>query len=466
MAKTQQADFVVLGAGPGGYACAFRAADLGRDVLLIDPRPQLGGVCLNEGCIPSKALLHVAQIIRESRAMADWGVAFTPPRLDLAKLRDRKDSVVRQLTGGLGQLARKRHVKTVQGTAQFTGPNQVRVTSRDGDREIDIHFKDAVIAVGSRPVKLPGWPEDNRIMDSTKALALPTIPNRLAIVGGGIIGLEMATVYSALGSDVTIIELGEQIIPGADRDAVRILHKALQEHGCTVQTTTRVCEVNVEKSHISLVCTGGFDGTITADAVIQAVGRIANGDKIACEAVGIRVSDRGEIDVDAQCRTGQAGIYAIGDVTGAPMLAHRATHQGKVAAETACQHAAAMAENLVPSVVYTDPELAWVGIGQQQAKDQDIAHKTTSFPWAASGRNLASNGNDGLTKLVYCPQTNRVLGACIVGANAGELIGELVLAIEMGATLEDIALTIHAHPTLSETIAFAAERALGTLTDL
>ncbi|WP_377504613.1 dihydrolipoyl dehydrogenase [Octadecabacter sp. R77987] len=454
------ADLIVLGAGPGGYACAFRAADLGRNVVMVDPRATLGGVCLNVGCIPSKALLHAAEVIREARHGDDWGIATGKVSVDLDKLRAKKDSIVDQLTTGLVGLAKRRKVKTIRGTAKFTG-----------DKTIDIDgtawtFDQAVIAVGSAPVRLPGWPEDDRIWDSSDALELRDIPGKLAIVGGGIIGLEMATVYAALGSKVTVIEFMDQIAPGADTEAVAILHAALVAEGVTIHTGTKVSEVKATKAALTLSCEGGFEGKIKADAAIQAVGRRANGNLVDPKAAGVEIDDRGIINVDASCGTNVAGIFAIGDVTGNPMLAHRATHQGHVAAEVASGHAAALDTSLIPSVAYTNPELAWVGLTQAQAEDRDIVHKVARFPWAASGRNLASGGGDGLTKLVYCPQTHRLLGATIVGRNAGEFLSECVLAMEMGATLEDVSLSVHAHPTLSETVGFAAERALGTLTDL
>lgn len=454
------ADFIVLGAGPGGYACAFRAADLGRKVVLVDPRATLGGVCLNEGCIPSKALLHAAEIIREARHGGDWGISTGEVSVDLDTLRTKKDGIVDQLTGGLVALAKRRKVQVVRGTAQFTGTGSVEI---DGETWT---FDQAVIAVGSAPVRLAGWPEDDRIWDSTDALELREIPKRLAIVGGGIIGLEMATVYAALGSNVTVVEFMDQIAPGADPEAVRILRAALEAEGITIHTGTKVASVNAAKSALNLVCEGAFQGEIKADAAIQAVGRSANGGLISAEKAGVDVTERGIIPVDASCRTANPDVFAIGDVTGNPMLAHRATHQGHVAAEVASGHGAALDTDLIPSVAYTSPELAWAGLTQAQAKESGIAYKVASFPWAASGRNLSSGGGDGLTKLVYCPDSNRVLGATIVGRNAGELLSECVLAMEMGANLQDIALTVHAHPTLSETIAFTAERALGTLTDL
>ncbi|MCV2880152.1 dihydrolipoyl dehydrogenase [Sedimentimonas flavescens] len=454
------ADFIVLGAGPGGYACAFRAADLGRKVVLVDPRATLGGVCLNEGCIPSKALLHAAEIIREARHGGEWGISTGKISVDLDTLRARKDGIVAQLTGGLGALSKRRKVKTLRGAAKFIGPKTLEI---DGEAWT---FDQAVIAVGSSPVRLPGWPDDPRIWDSTDALALREIPKRLAIVGGGIIGLEMATVYAALGAQVTVIEFMDQIAPGADREAVAILRRAFEREGITIHTGTRVTAVNATKPALILDCSGGFTGEIKADAVIQAVGRRANGEAVNAPVAGVSVDERGIIAVNASCETEVKGIFAIGDVTGNPMLAHRATHQGHVAAEVASGHAAALDTDLIPSVAYTSPELAWAGLTQAQAKERSIPHKTASFPWAASGRNLSSGGGDGLTKLVYCPESHRILGATLIGRNAGELLAECVLAMEMGATLEDIALTVHAHPTLSETVAFAAERALGTLTDL
>ena len=457
---SNHADLIVIGAGPGGYACAFRAADLGRNVVMVDPRATLGGVCLNEGCIPSKALLHAAQIIREAHDMSDWGVAFSKPKIDLDALRRRKDDIVGTLTSGLTGLAKRRKVKTIQGTATFKDAKTLDV---DGAAWT---FDQAVIAVGSAPVQLPGWPDDPRIWDSTAALELRQIPKELAIVGGGIIGLEMATIYSALGAQVTVIELADQIAPGADAEAVNILAATLQSHGVTIHTKTKVSAVQATQKSVTLACEGDFAGIVKADAVIQSVGRRANGAKVKPENAGITIDDRGVIPVDASGRTNVDGIFAIGDVTGNPMLAHRATHQGHIAAEAASGHNAGLDTKLIPSVAYTNPELAWVGLTAAQAKADGIAHKTSSFPWAASGRNLASGEGDGLTKLVYCPDTNRLLGATLIGANAGELLAECTLAIEMGATLQDLALSVHAHPTLSETIAFAAERALGTLTDL
>jgi len=463
MSEPRHADFLVIGAGPGGYAAAFRAADLGLQVVLVDPRPTLGGVCLNEGCIPSKALLHVAQVIRESADMSDWGVKLGAPEIDLDALRTRKDGIVGQLVGGLGQLAKKRKVTTVRGTATFTGANAIRV---EGENAGDWTFDQAVIAVGSHSVRLPDWPDDPRVMDSAGALELREIPRRLGVVGGGIIGLEMATVYSALGSDVTVIELADQIAPGADPDAVKLLRTAMERQGCSFATGTKVAGARALKSGLKLQLDGARRDEMTADAVIMSVGRRAQGDLLRAEAAGLVPDARGELAVDAQCRTQQAHIFAIGDVTGQPMLAHRATHQGKVAAEAASGHPAAFDGRFVPSVAYTDPELAWVGLTEATATRDGIAHKATQFPWMASGRNLSSGGYEGMTKLVYDPDTHRLLGATVIGRSAGELIAELVVALESGLRLEDLALSVHAHPTLAETTSFSAELALGTCTDL
>lgn len=462
---TDKADLVVIGAGPGGYAAAFRAADLGRSVTLIDPRATLGGVCLNEGCIPSKALLHAAETIRAAAQMNEWGIGLGAPRIDLDALREKKNGIVGHLVGGLSQLARKRKVNIVRGKAAFTGRTTLAVDSSTGRQ--DIGFNHAIIACGSDPIVLPGWPQDDpRIMNSQGALDLASIPERLTIVGGGIIGLEMATVYSALGSAVTIVELADQIAPGADTDAAKILHGAMERHGCTVHTKTRVESVDASAKVIRLTVSGDHAGVIEADAVIQAVGRRANGHAVGADKAGIGVGKDGTIHVDETCRTSVPDIFAVGDVTGAPMLAHRATHQGKVAAEAACGHNAAFGTSLVPSVAYTDPELAWVGLTEEKAKAEKIPFKVVTFPWAASGRNLASGGRPGFSKLVHDPESLQLLGATIIGPHAGELLAELTLAIEMGATLEDLSLTVHAHPTLSETSAFAAELALGTCTDL
>ncbi|WP_439622889.1 dihydrolipoyl dehydrogenase [Shinella sp.] len=458
---TRKADFLVIGAGPGGYAAAFRAADLGRKVVLVDARATLGGVCLNEGCIPSKALLHAAAILHEISEAGAWGIAAPEsPRIDLEKMWARKDEIVSTLTGGLTGLARRRKVEVVQGFARFAGPDRVIVN------EEEWQFTDCVIATGSAPVYLPGWPGDPRIWDSTAALELRSIPPRLVVVGGGIIGLEMATVYAALGSAVTIVELGPQIVPGADGEAAATLRASLEASGCRILTETRVTAITPEEKAVRLELSGAVTEHIEADAVIQAVGRRADAAALDVAKAGLEVRPDGTIAVDAYGRTGKANIYAVGDITGGPMLAHRATHQGKIVAELAAGHHPAPLSSLIPSVAYTRPELAWVGLNLEQAKAAGLKARVSSFPWQASGRNLASGGGAGLTRLVYCEDSGRLLGATLVGANAGELLAELTLAIEMGARLEDVALTVHAHPTLSETVAFAAERALGTLTDL
>lgn len=463
--SVEECDFVVLGAGPGGYAAAFRAADLGRSVTLIDPRSTLGGVCLNEGCIPSKALLHAAEAFRAAQNLDEWGISLGKPKLDLQTMRSRKEGIVSNLTGGLGQLAKKRSVSVICGTASFKDACHVTVETGEGHRQL--RFKTMVIATGSRPVVLPGWPEDDpRIMDSTGALALADIPQRLAIVGGGIIGLEMATVYSAFGSDVTMIEMDKQIAPGSDEKCARLLHRAMQDYGCTIHCKSRVDRVETAPDTVSLFCSGAFEGVLEVDAVIQAVGRRSNGDCLTAENAGLQVEPNGVIRVDRAARTGVTNIFAVGDVTGAPMLAHRATHQGKIAAENACGHTSAFDTDIIPAVAYTDPEMAWAGLLPHQAVSQNIEHEVSEFPWTASGRNLTSGGKPGLTRLVWHKPTQRLIGASILGSHAGELLGELVLAIEMGATIDDLALTVHAHPTLSETTAFAAELAAGTCTDL
>lgn len=463
--SAEKHDFVVIGAGPGGYAAAFRAADLGRAVTLIDSRPTLGGVCLNEGCIPSKALLHAAEAFRSASELDQWGIRYSKPKFDLATMRAKKNDIVTNLSSGLNQLAKKRKVSVLVGSATIEDANHLSVDSTDGHQIIG--FKTLVIATGSRPIVLSGWPDDDpRIMDSTGALALTEIPKRLAIVGGGIIGLEMATVYSAFGSHVTIIEMAEQIAPGADAKCTKLLHDAMDGHGCTIHCSTRVDQVETTDTTISLDCSGTFDSTLEVDAVIQAVGRRSNGDLLKAENAGLQVDGQGTIQVDGQCKTNAPNIFAVGDLTGAPMLAHRATHQGKIAAEVSCGHHAFFDTDIIPAVAYTDPEMAWVGMLPHQAEEQNIDHRISEFPWAASGRNLTSGAKPGLTRLVWDNPTKRLIGASIIGSHAGELIGELVLAIEMGATIDDLALTIHAHPTLSETTAFAAEIAAGTCTDL
>jgi len=434
------AQVLVLGGGPGGYTAAFRAADLGLKTVLVERDERLGGVCLNVGCIPSKALLHIARVIADARETAEFGVRFGEPEIDLDALRAWKEQVVGKLTGGLAGLARQRKVEVVQAEARFTGPH----TLQAGDTTIS--FDHAIIAVGSSPIQLPGVEG----MDSTGALELERVPERLLVVGGGIIGLEMATVYDALGSRVTVVELMDQLIPGCDPDLVKPLHTRISKRYEAIHLGTSVESLDV----------GSFDATLVA------VGRRPNGAGIGADAAGVDVDDRGFIAVDAQLRTNVAHIHAIGDVVGGPMLAHKASHEGVVAAEVIAGHDVSFDPRAIPSVAYTDPEVAWMGLTETEAKEQDIAYEKASFPWAASGRALTIGRAEGLTKLLVDPETHRVLGAGMVGVNAGELVAETVHAIEMGADAEDIGLTIHPHPTLSETVMFAAEVAEGTITDI
>jgi dihydrolipoamide dehydrogenase len=462
-----QTDLVVLGAGPGGYTAAFRAADLGKRVILIEQYNALGGVCLNVGCIPSKALLHAADVINEAEEMAEMGISFGKPKIDLDKLRAGKDKVVKRLTGGLAQLAKQRKVEVVFGLARFESPNRMGVKTADGN--ISIAFTDAIIACGSSPVKIPGFPHDDpRLIDSTGALALSDIPKRMLVVGGGIIGLEMATVYSTLGSTIDVVELMDGLIPGCDPDLVRPLQKRVKGRYRNIMLGTKVTDIQAQKSGLKV----SFEGKQAPekpqlyDKVLVAVGRTPNGNKINAEAAGINVDERGFIPVDDQMRTNVPNIFAIGDVVGQPMLAHKATHEAKVAAEVIAGLPVRFDPMTIPSVAYTDPEVAWMGLTETQAKEQGIAVEKGVFPWAASGRALGIGRDEGMTKLLFDPKSKRILGAGIVGPNAGELIGETVLALEMGADAEDIGLTIHPHPTLNETICFAAEMAEGSITDL
>jgi dihydrolipoamide dehydrogenase len=460
----EHAPLVVIGAGPGGYSAAFRAADLGREVVLIDPRAALGGVCLNVGCIPSKALLHMAKLRLDAAEAAEHGVGLEPGPPDIEKLRAFKDGVVNRLTGGLEGLARRRKVRVIRGEARFTGTHTLVVVSEDGERPL--RFDQAIIAAGSEPVRLPFLPDDPRIMDSTGALALADVPARLLVIGGGIIGLEMAQVYHALGSRIDIVEMADQLIPGADKDIVAPLAKRLATQYGSILTGAKVTDVEAGEALTATIEGPEETETRTYDRVLVAVGRVPNGGKVGAEAAGLAVDDRGFIPVDIQMRTAQPHIFAIGDVVGQPMLAHKAVHEGKVAAEVACGENVAFEPAGIPSVAYTDPEIAWVGLTEAQAKAKGIEVRTGKFPWLASGRSLSLGRDEGLTKLVIDPATNKVLGAGIVGPNAGDLIAEVCLAMEMGADAEDIGLTIHPHPTLSETVAFAAEAYSGTLTDL
>jgi dihydrolipoamide dehydrogenase len=458
-------DLVVLGAGPGGYTAAFRAADLGLKVTLIERWPILGGVCLNVGCIPSKALLHAAKVIEDAADMAACGVVFAPPQIDRDRLRAWKNKVVTKLTNGLTLLAKQRKVDVIHGEAKFTGPFSLDVRSADGVRRVE--FKQCIIAAGSESARLPGFPDDPRVIDSTGALELPLDCKRLLVIGGGIIGLEMACVYDALGVRVTVVELSEGLIPGTDRDLIRPLQKRIEKRYERILLKTKVSKLEALPEGLRAT----FDGPDAPepqvfDRVLVAVGRTANGNAINAAAAGVDVSARGIIAVDKQMRTNVPHIFAIGDVAGAPMLAHKATHEAKVAAEVAAGQKSAFDARCIPSVAYTDPEIAWVGISETEAKAQGIEFGKGLFPWAASGRSLALNRDEGFTKLLFDKRTHRVIGAGIVGTNAGELIAEVGLAIEMGADAADVGLTIHAHPTLSETVAFAAEAFEGTLTDL
>ena len=458
-------DVVVLGAGPGGYTAAFRAADLGRKVVLIEKRATLGGVCLNVGCIPSKALLHAAKVIDEAASFADHGISFSAPKINLDGLRGWKDSVVKRLTTGLTGLSKQRKVTVVTGDGKFTSSNVITVATADGAKTIS--FKHAIIAAGSEPIA-PGFiPKDARIMDSTGALDLANIPKRMLVLGGGIIGLEMATVYDALGSRITVVEMMDQLMPGADRDIVAPLAKRIEKRYEKILLKTKVAAVEAKADglHVSFESESGKTNDVF-DAMLVSVGRRPNGGAIGAAAAGVAVDERGFIPVDKQMRTNVPHIFAIGDVVGQPMLAHKATHEGKVAAEVAAGHKAAFDAKVIPSVAYTDPEVAWVGITETEAKAQGVKFGKAVFPWAASGRSLALGRDEGQTKTLWDEASGRLIGCAIVGPNAGDLISEAALAIEMGADADDIGLTIHPHPTLSETFAMSAEAFAGTLTDL
>ena len=465
------ADLLVLGGGPGGYTAAFRAADLGLSVILVEKFAALGGVCLNVGCIPSKALLHAARVLDEARAFASHGITFGEPKIDLDKLRSWKSSVVERLTSGLSTMAKQRKVTVVQGVGTFTSPNVLSVETASGVQTVG--FGQAILAAGSRVIEIPGIPwDDPRVWTSTGALELRSIPQRLLVVGGGIIGLEMATVYAGLGSKVTVVELTDGLIPGCDRDLVRPLERRMvKELGVVVKTKTKVSGIAAKKKELeaTLEDANGASGqteVLGFDAALVCVGRRPNGDRLGLDKAGVAVTDRGFVPVDASLRTNLPHIFAIGDLVGQPMLAHKASHEGKVAAEVAAGQRSAFDARVIPSVAYTDPEIAWVGVTETDAKAQGIAYERGSFPWSASGRSLGMGREEGLTKLLFDPTTHRVIGGGVVGVNAGDLISEIGLAIEMGAEAGDIGLTVHPHPTLSETIAFAAEAFEGTLTDL
>ncbi len=460
----EHAAVLVLGSGPGGYAAAFRAADLDLDVVMVERHSVLGGVCLNVGCIPSKALLHVAKVIAEAQAMADHGVSFGEPHVDLDSLRGWKDGVVGKLTGGLTGMAKSRKVRVVQGEARFTGSHMLQVEGEGGKSTIS--FDSAIVAAGSRSVQLPGIPhEDPRVMDSTGALDLADIPERLLVIGGGIIGLEMATVYDALGSRVTVVELAGQLISGCDPDLVRPLQKRIAGRYEAIHLSTSIEGAEAKKDGLHVSFSGDVAPAVF-DRVLVAVGRTPSGAGLGLESAGVVVDERGFIGVDEQMRTNVAHIYAIGDVAGQPMLAHKATHEGHIAAEVIAGHAVVNDVRAMPSVAYTEPEVAWVGLTETEAKAGGISYEKAAFPWSASGRALAMDSGTGSTKLLFDPKSRRVLGAGMVGTSAGDLAAEVGLAIEMGADVGDIALTVHAHPTLSETVGLAAELAEGTITDL
>lgn len=462
-----QCEVLVLGSGPGGYTAAFRAADLGKKVVMVERYANIGGVCLNVGCIPSKALLHMSVVLNETREMGAHGITFAEPEIDINKIRDYKNSVINKLTGGLSGLAKARKVEVVQGYGTFSSPHTVSVELAEGGTKT-IAFEKAIVAAGSRVVKLPFIPHDDpRVMDSTDALELAEVPKRLLVIGGGIIGLEMAQVYDSLGAKITVVELGDTIIPGADKDISKPLLKKIEGKYENIFLNSKV--THVEAKPEGLVVT--FEGkdcpqTDTFDRILVAVGRSPNGKLINAEAAGLAVNDWGFIDVDERQKTNVDHIYAIGDIVGQPMLAHKAVHEGKVAAEVIAGLPSAFTPMGIPSVAYTDPEVAWAGKTEDQLKAEGIQYEKGAFPWAASGRSLSLGRDEGLTKALFCAETHRLLGCGIVGPNAGELIAEAMLAIEMGADMQDIGLTIHPHPTLSETLCFAAEMAEGTITDL
>ncbi|MFI9654208.1 dihydrolipoyl dehydrogenase [Guyparkeria sp. GHLCS8-2] len=462
-----ECDICVLGSGPGGYTAAFRAADLGKRVVLIERYPVIGGVCLNVGCIPSKALLHVSEVLNETRSMGAHGVTFAEPKIDLDKLRGFKDQTIKKLTGGLEALAKQRKVQIVRGYGRFVDPHHVAVTDDDG-KETLIRFDNAVVAAGSQPVKLPFIPHDDpRVMDSTDALELEEVPGKMLVIGGGIIGLEMAQVYDSLGADISIVELADTIIPGADKDLTRPLLKILKKRYQDIFLGSKVTNVEAKKDGLHVTFEGkNTPETAVFDRILVAVGRAPNGKKIDADKAGVSVDERGFIAVDERMRTNVEHIHAIGDVVGQPMLAHKAVHEGKVAAEVICGLPSAFTPMGIPSVAYTDPEVAWAGKTEDELKAEGVEYEKGAFPWAASGRSLSLGRDEGLTKALFCKNTHRLLGAGIVGPNAGELIAEAMLAIEMGADMADIGLTIHPHPTLSETLGFAAEMAEGTITDL
>ncbi|MBH1622862.1 dihydrolipoyl dehydrogenase [Stenotrophomonas maltophilia] len=467
-----ECEMVVLGSGPGGYTAAFRAADVGLDTVLVERYASLGGVCLNVGCIPSKALLHAAAVIDEVAHAGDFGVEFGKPTITLDKLREYKEKVVNQLTKGLAGMAKQRKVRSVQGVGKFISANELEITAADGSTQL-LRFQKCIIAAGSQAVKLPNFPwDDKRVMDSTDALELAEVPGSLLVVGGGIIGLEMATVYSALGSKVTVVEFMDQLMPGADKDLVKPLADRLKKQGIEVHLKTKASGVTADAKGITVTFDAAEEGQAPAlaqgtfDRVLVAVGRSPNGRKIDAEKAGVQVTDRGFIPVDRQMRTNVPHIFAIGDIVGNPMLAHKATHEGKLAAEVAAGHKKEWVARVIPSVAYTNPEIAWVGVTETEAKAKGLKVGVAKFPWAASGRAIGIGRTEGFTKLIFDEETHRIIGGAIVGVHAGDLLAEIGLAIEMGAEAEDIGHTIHAHPTLSESVAMASEIYDGTITDL
>ncbi len=460
------ADLVVIGSGPGGYTAAFRAADLGLKTILVERYPIIGGVCLNVGCIPSKALLHAAKVIEEAHDAESFGLDFGKPKVDVKKLLDWKSGIVSKLTGGLTQLAKQRKVTVIQGVASFTSEHNIEVAS-DGNTQ-NIRFKHAIIAAGSQAVQIPGFPNDDpRLIDSTGALLMDEIPNSMLVIGGGIIGLEMATVYHALGCKISVVEMMDALIPGADPDLVRPLQRKISKQYENIWLSTKVTEIEAQKKGLKVSFEGAkAPDTQTFDRVLVAVGRSPNGANLKAQNAGIKVTERGFIEVDDQQRSNVPHIFAIGDLVGQPMLAHKAVHEGKVAAEVVAGLKSGFDARVIPSVAYTDPEIAWVGVTETEAKAQKLNYGVGKFPWAASGRSLSLNRNEGVTKSLFDKDNNRLIGCGIVGPGAGELIAEAALAIEMNADAEDIGLTIHPHPTLSETIGFSAEAFEGTITDL
>jgi len=461
--KTQ---VVVLGAGPGGYSAAFRCADLGLETVLVERYATLGGVCLNVGCIPSKALLHVAKVIEEAKALRENGITFGEPKTDIDKVRTWKERVVNQLTGGLTGMAKARKVTVVHGVGKFTGTNTLQVDGEKGTTTIN--FDNAIIAAGSRPIQLPFIPHDDpRVWDSTDALALRTVPERLLVMGGGIIGLEMATVYYALGSKIDVVEMFDQVIPVADKDVVKVYTKRIsKQFNLMLETKVTTVEAREDGIYVSMEGKKAPAEPQRYDAVLVAIGRVPNGKLLDVGKAGVEVDERGFIRVDKQLRTNVPHIYAIGDIVGQPMLAHKGTHEGHVAAEVIAGKKHYFDPKVIPSIAYTEPEVAWVGVTEKEAKEKGISYEVSTFPWAASGRAIASDCQDGMTKLIFDKETHRVIGGAVVGVNGGELLGEIGLAIEMGCDAEDIALTIHAHPTLHESVGLAAEVYEGSITDL